>query len=86
MQSDRSSTVQSDRRRFSHYVPRLLLHGMARFPSGARATNLPLGARRDRDSHIMRGNWLLLLAQVYLARKSLILKSEKQKIAVFILI
>lgn len=65
MQSDRSSTIQSDRRRLPHYVSRLLLYGMARLSPGARATDLPLGARRDRDSHIMRGDWLLLLAQVH---------------------
>lgn len=64
MQSDRSSTVQSDRRRLTYYVSRLLLHGMARLPPGARATNVPLGARRDRDSYTMRGDWLLLLAQI----------------------
>lgn len=64
MQSDRSSTIQSDRRRLSHYVSRLLLHGMARLLAGARAADLPLGARRDRDSHTMRGDWFLLLTQV----------------------
>lgn len=53
MQSDRSSTVQSDRRRLSYYVSRLLLHGMAWLFPGAQAADLPLGARRDRDSHIM---------------------------------
>lgn len=67
MQSYRSSAIQSDRRRVSHYLSQLLLHGMARFPPSARAADLPLGARRDRDSHIMRGDWLLLLAQVHSA-------------------
>lgn len=67
MQSDCSSTVQSDRRRVSYYVPRLLFHGMARLSPSARAADLPLGARRDRDSHIMRRDWLLLFTQVYSA-------------------
>jgi len=71
MQSDRSSTVQSDRRRLTHYVSRLLLHGMARLSPGARTTDRPLGVGRDRDSHIMRGDWLLLLAQVHSVSKLL---------------